>query len=147
MTVRAGYAYRKGYIKMSVDHDVLGIVDRIKIFDKALYVLYNVTTGHYEIHDSMAPGGKKQTYIMRVQNPDGSPRPLDNRTVVHLMSIRRERMQDIMHELEQGEVQREKDWDKRQEALSAALADDIKWVGQAVVPSVTSRERGSKEKK
>ena len=127
-----------------VKDDMMGIVNRIKLFDPNLFVVLNHRTKCYEVHDLAAPGGRKHSMVLRVMEPDGTPRILDQRVLDTLMKNRPGRMDQIFKELDQMEEDREKMWEKKTDQMGDGMADDIKWMGRAVVTSVGWRDRTEK---
>jgi|GEM_PF-2933538 hypothetical protein len=126
--------------------DVLHIAKRVKEIDKHLYIAFNTDVQRYEVHDMLMPEG--QTLVMRVQEPDGSFRPLDNRVLDTLIKNRRERFDEVFKELEEKERKREEAWNKRLEDIALGLADDLKFAGKPVIGGVsfdTPRDNKSSE--
>lgn len=120
--------------------DALGIAKRVRELDPDLWVAWNTVVQRYEIHDRRAPRG--HSLVMRVQEPNGAFRPLDNRVLETLMKNRRERFDEVFKELEEKEEKREKAWEKRIGEIAEGMADDLRFAGQRVVQGVTVDDAG-----
>lgn len=120
--------------------DTLHIAREVRRFDPELFVAFNPHVQRYEVHDRTQPQG--QTLVMRVQEPDGSYRPLDDRVLQTLMRCRRERFDEVFRELEQKEKERERRWQREMENIAEAMADDLKWMGRPVIRGWSPNEQG-----
>lgn len=109
---------------------------------EGLRVWFNIERQKFVIQDTKAPGGPSASYVMIVQF-DGERTPVDNRTV---QTIRRlyGRHKDQADALIKAEFEREQRNKSRRESVAAAVADDLKWVGTNVVPTVAWDARSSK---
>jgi len=125
--------------------DPFGIIDRVKEVDPDLFVAWNPNLWRFEVHDRRAPG--EETMVMRVQEPDGRFRMLDNRVLETLRANRRERFPEILREVERVEEEREKRWESDLESLAHGVADELKFAGKVVVQGVNTLEPGSVESK
>ena len=108
--------------------------------DDGLRVWFNIPRQKFVVQDVKAPGGPAASYVMIVQNPDGSGRDFDNRTVETLRRIRF-RHTEMADELAKRELARERRVKSDRESFAHAVATDLKWIGNAVAPSVGWRER------
>lgn len=118
-----------------------GVADRVRQIDPDLVTVWNARGGRYEIYDRAAPGGPKWQLVLRVQEPDGSYRPLDARVLAPLYESRGRDVADLIAEMERKEEQREREIDKRTRALGEDLYE-IAWaMGKRVVPKVDWRDR------
>lgn len=118
-----------------------GVADRVRQIDPDLVTVWNARGGRYEIYDRAAPGGPKWQLVLRVQEPDGSYRPLDARVLAPLYESRGRDVMDLISEMERKEEQQEREIDKRTRALGEDLYE-IAWaLGKRVVPKVDWRER------
>jgi len=122
--------------------DVLHIARRVREFDPALFVAFNTMVQRYEVHDRQARGG---TLVMRVQEPDGSFRPLDERVLETLRRGRRERFGEVFRELEEAEHRREREWERRNTEIGSGLADDLRFAGKPVVGGADVEPPGAKD--
>lgn len=114
--------------------DVLhgGVADAVRRVDTELVTVFNRGNQRYEIYDRAAPGGPKWQLVMRVQEPDGSFRPLDGRVIPALYRARRPVSQTI-RDIERQEAAHE-EWVSRQaRRIGEDLSDDVKWLGRRVM--------------
>lgn len=118
-----------------------GVAERVRQIDPDLVTVWNARSGRYEVYDRAAPGGPKWSLVLRVQEPDGSYRPLDARVLAPLYESRGRSVMDLIAEMERREEQHERQTDKRIRALGEDLYE-IGWaMGKRVVPKVDWRER------
>lgn len=121
----------------------------IKAIDPDLVVVFDRKIQRFVVYDSASPGGPKWQMVMRVQEPDGSFRPLDGRTVQTIREMRHryettdpgKRLDAIVREAAEAYDAQDRDWAKRNEDFAHSAALDLKWFSRAVVPSVAWRER------
>lgn len=118
---------------------------RVQVVDDDLYVVYDTEIDRYEVHDRRAPGGQQFSQVMRVMNPDGTFRPVDQRTIDTLYELRHKaahlRPQDVMRDLRQKEAARAAEKRKELGDLAYGIVDDLKWAGRDVVQSTLARDR------
>lgn len=102
---------------------------RVREVDPALQVVFDGRRQKFVVIDTEAPGGIDQRIVMIVQEPDGSFRPFDNRTVEHLRRHRMTRAPEIIAELDHAEELREREWARKNEQVGDGMAEDLKWAG------------------
>ena len=111
---------------------------------EGLRVWFNVERMKFIVEDTKAPGGPSAAYVMVVQNPDGSPCDVDNRTVETIRKLY-DGHKAAADELIKAELARAARVKSERETWTGAMAEDLKWVGRNVVPSVANRERSVKK--
>lgn len=102
-----------------VDSDILGICKRIQEIDPALRLVWNQTKERFEVWRKHPLGDQ---FIFRVENPDGSFRPLDGRVIERLHLIDTHRGYDPIKTVEASEEKAEKEKEKR---LSEFIAEEF----------------------
>lgn len=118
-----------------------GFAQQIRMFDRGLTVVFNKRIGRFEIYDTNAPGGPKWQMVMRVQNEDGSFRPLDSRALEALRQSRGRTVSDLLDEFDRNAERREAEEARIRGNLAAAMADDMKYAGRHITQTVESRNR------
>ena len=108
--------------------------------DPYLRVVWDDQREKLIVLDTQAPGGPAASYVLIVQNPDGSFRPFDQRTLDTLRELRfgHDRMKATMAKLE---AEREIATQKRRAGYGEQVEDVFKFLGQTITSSVSSRER------
>lgn len=118
---------------------------RVQVVDDGLYVSYDTEIDRYEVHDRRAPGGPQFSLVMRVMNPDGTYRPVDQRTIDTLYELRHKaahlRPQDVMRELREKEAAAAAAKRSQLGDIVYGIFDHLKWAGRDVVPSTLARDR------
>lgn len=138
---------RVGLFAPALDIITGGTADAVKAIDPELVTVFNKRIGRFEIYDRAAPGGPRWQLVLRVQESDGSYRPLDGRALPPLMEARGRPVAELIAQIERNEDEIERQTDKRIRALGEDLYE-ITWaLGKRVVPTVTWRERASAEAK
>lgn len=118
-----------------------GVADQVRRIDPDLVTVFNKRIGRYEVYDRAAPGGPKWQLVLRVQEPDGSFRPLDARILQPLYEARGRSVDELLDRIEAQEAAHEREIDKRIRALGEDLYE-IAWaMGKRVVPTVAWRDR------
>lgn len=114
--------------------------------DPYLVVMWDAQRHKWAVYDTKAPGGPEAGYVMLVQEPDGSFRSFDNRTIETLRKLRfgHDRAKK---ELDDIAAERERTFASRTEARSADIADGFKWFGSQWTPSVAWRDRSLRKAK
>lgn len=109
-------------------------------FDDGLRVIWDVQREKFVVLDTKAPGGPDAAYVMVVQNPDGSFRPFDQRTIDTLRYLYdgHDRVKIAVANME---AERERAVKKRRENTGDEIEDTLKYLGQVITPSVVSRDR------
>lgn len=110
-----------GLFAPGLDVIVGGTADAVKAIDPDLVVVFNKRIGRFEVYDRAAPGGPKWQLVMRVQEPDGSFRPLDGRVLSTLQEARGRDVQTLIGRIEQ----QEEEADRRAEKRTRALGEDL----------------------
>ena len=103
-----------------------GIADQVRDLDPDLVTVLNQRIGRFEVYDRAAPGGPKWSLVMRVQEPDGSFRPLDGRVLSTLREARGRDVQTLIKRIEQQEEDADRRAEKRTRDLGEQLYD-IAW--------------------
>lgn len=98
-----------------------GIADQVRGIDPDLVTVLNQRVGRFEVYDRAAPGGPKWQLVMRVQEPDGSFRPLDGRVLPTLREARGRDMQELIRGIEK----QEEDADRRAQMRTRDLGEDL----------------------
>lgn len=135
---------RPGLYAPGLDVVVGGVAAEIKAFDPDLVVVFNKRIERFEVYDRAAPAGPKWQLVMRIQTPAGGFRHL---AMSDLEMLRRSRvgderqMRQRIRQIEDQEERAERAWEKDASETALEMAEDLKWFGRAVVPSVASRER------
>lgn len=108
--------------------------------DPDLRVVWDAQREKFIVLDTKAPGGPDSAYVLMVQNPDGSFRPFDQRTLDTLRELRfgHDRMKQVMAKLER---ERFESIAKRRKGYGDKVEDDFKYLGQVITDSVASRDR------
>ncbi len=97
-----------------VKSDTLNICNRLKQIDKTYFVLFNRATQKFEIHSSAQ---KDDTFCLELPFPF-----LDERTVVYARKYRRERIDEIMKEIDSANEKADaEEAKKRRDALAVAM--------------------------
>lgn len=124
-----------------VDLDYTAQVKKIK---ESMFVIFNRARGMLLVMDRDITGTVYQ--FMRVQEPDGTPRPFDERTLETIRkSVQRgPDVRKIIQELDEIDNERITRVDKEADELTYGLMDDLKWAGREVVSSVVWRDRAWK---
>lgn len=105
------------------------LTDRVREVDPSLQVVFDGRRQKYVVIDIAAPGGVDERIVMVVQEPDGSFRPFDNRTLEHLRKHRMTRADQIIKELDDAEAAREREWERQTEQVGDGFGEDLKWAG------------------
>jgi len=110
--------------------------------DDGLQVLWDGQRHKFVVVDRKAPGGPDSQYVMVVQEPDGAYRPVDGRTIE---TLRRLKYGHKWAKDELGTIaaEREKEVVRKRGDRAQGFAEDLRWFGQAVVPSVGWRDRSA----
>src|SRR3990167_5471349 len=124
-----------------------GVADQVRRVDPELVTVFNTMTQRYEIYDRAAPGGPKWQLVMRVQEEDGSFRPLDGRVLEPLYQARGRDVMELLDEFEARDEQREQEFTKHARGLGEDLYEIVWALGKRVVPTVAWRDRTSPEAK
>jgi len=111
---------------------------------EGLRVWFNIPRMKFVVEDTKAPGGPSAAYVMVVMTADGSPCDVDNRTVETIRKLY-DGHKAAAEELIQAELARAARVKSERETWTGAMAEDLKWVGRNVVPSVANRERSVKK--
>lgn len=112
-----------------------------ELHDDGFRVMWNTEREKFVVMDTKAPGGPSAAYVMIVQNPDGSGRPVDERTVQALRKMLGQGHVAAAEELIQAELARERRTKSAREGVAQALASDFRWFGRQNTPSVGWRDR------
>ena len=86
----------------------------------------------YEIYDRAAPGGPKWQLVMRVQEPDGSFRPLDHRVLQPLYEARGRSVDELLDQIEARDAERERQTDKRIQNLADDMYEIVWAMGKRI---------------
>ena len=81
------------YVKIT--GDLYGIDKRLKEIDEDYFILFNIKSKCFEVHNQKQAGQAGGTYCLKVPYED-----LDSRTVTLVKSTRREYMINILNEIE-----------------------------------------------
>lgn len=118
---------------------------KVQTVDEDLYVVQNWDTMLYEVHDAKAPGGPNNSMVMRVQEEDGSYRPVDERTLQHLREMRYDLVNrgvnGTLRKLAEIDEQRKKDWKKQVSEVGYAVGDALKYLGKEITPTIENVKR------
>lgn len=79
-------------MKIKIESDVYNISKRVKSIDKDYYVVYNTSTGKFEIHNSNQLGS---TYCLTLPF-----NKLDERTLNHINQTKSENIEEILCKIE-----------------------------------------------
>lgn len=109
--------------------------------DDGLYVIFDGQRRKFCVMDRKAPGGPDSAYVMLIQNPDGSGRRIDERDIKTLRKLRHHDI--VAEELQKMHDEHEREVVSKRKSMAAGLADDLRWIGKAVVPSVGWRDRSA----
>lgn len=114
--------------------------------DDGLRVMWDGERQKFVVLDSRAPGGPEASYVLLVQNPDGSFRPFDQRTIDKLRELRfgHDRTKAAVA---QWEAEREMATAKRRSGYGDQIEETLKYFGKVITPSVASRERRAEIRK
>lgn len=112
----------------------------VKAIDPDLVLVFNRKSGCLEVYDAAAPGGPKWQFVKRLMNEAGHFRAPERRDLDDLRRARRP-VAETIAELEASEAAREADMTRRARELGEGLADEIRYLGKRVVPTVTWRDR------
>lgn len=103
--------------------------------DEGLRVVWDDQREKFIVLDTKAPGGPDASYVLLVQEPDGSYRPFDQRTIETLLKLRFGHAA-AAKELDRIAAEREHDRETKREAMAQDFAQGFKWFGKNVTPSV-----------
>lgn len=109
--------------------------------DPDLSAPLNLVNGCREVYDHRAPGGPKWQLVMRVMSPDGSPRPPTQRDIENLRAARGRDVMTLIDEMDARAEKREQAVQAFVQETAREFAEDLKWIGRRVVPSVAWRDR------
>lgn len=124
---------RVGLFAPGIDIITGGTADAVKAIDPDLVVAFNKRIGRFEIYDRAAPGGPKWQLVLRVQESDGSYRPLDGRVLAPLMEARGRPVSELIEQLERNEDAIEAETDKRIRALGEDLYEITNAMGKRIM--------------
>lgn len=97
-----------------VRSDSLGITDRVKEIDNSYFILLNRKSEKFEIHSSLQKDG---TFCLELPFPF-----LDARTLTYVRKYRRERINDIIEEMDrENEKLQAREKAKREDVMGEAL--------------------------
>lgn len=139
-----------GLYTPGLDIITTGVAVSVRAFDPGLVVVWNkrcitradgAYQGRFEIYDRNAPGGPKWQFVMRVQNEDGSFRPLDGRVMDALYKARGQRVSDVLDEMDRSAATRDRAIEHLVSDSARGMAEDLKYVGRRITDSVESRNR------
>lgn len=108
--------------------------------DPDLRVMWDGQREKYVVLDTRAPGGPNASYVMVVQEPDGSFRPFDGRTIETLRKLRHGHDR-VKAEIDKMAAERERANDRRRQDVAESMAQDFRHFGQQVTPSAAWRDR------
>jgi hypothetical protein len=134
---------RIGLFAPDLDIVVGPVVDAVKRIDPDLVVVRNRRSmrpnpargddgTRYEVYDRRAPGGPKWQLVMRVQEPDGSFRPLDGRVIPTLLEAKGRPVSKLLDRIEAQEEARERAIDRRIQNLSEDMYEMIWTLGHRI---------------
>lgn len=105
-----------------------GVVDAVRRLGLNLYVVFNAYIGRYEVWGRDV--NNKPYMVMRVQNEDGSFRPLDRRVVETLW--RHRDIDKVIRELDEHEERKEAADELDIARMAESIADDLCFMGRDV---------------
>lgn len=104
-----------------IDNDVLGVSDRLKSIDDGYFILFNVMSGKFEVHNTH---NKKNTYCFVVPFD-----ALDVRTVYHCQETLIANSDKLIRQMNENnrklDKSRQKDFENNIEAASYELAQEL----------------------
>lgn len=86
-------------MKIRIESDVYNISKRVKYIDKDYYVVYNTSTGKFEIHNSSQIGS---TFCLTLPFKE-----LDERTLEHINETKSENIEKIISKIDHNNKIRE----------------------------------------
>ena len=114
----------------------------LKDIDSNLYVATNLAVNRFEIHDKQAKEG--YTMVMRVQEPDGSFRPLDERTLTTIRQIVKKDLAQVIKEIDEHNAKIHKDIASKKRNMIEGIVDDLKYAGKPLVRGYSNEPRTDK---
>lgn len=108
--------------------------------DDGLRVVWDDEREKFIILDTKAPGGPDASYVMIVQEPDGSFRDIDQRTLDTLRYLF-DGHRRVKEELARLEAERERETQKRRASYGDRADEVFKYAGHVITPTVESRNR------
>lgn len=110
-----------------------GVADRVKAIDPDLVTVFNSRTERFEIYDRAAPGGPAWQMVLKVQEPDGSFRPLDSRVLRPLYEARGRSVSELLEQIERNEELLEQEQTKKARDLGEDLYEAFWAMGKRVM--------------
>lgn len=125
-----------------VDLDFTKQVKNISPLASRAYVVFNRARDLFIVKDVDAH--ENHYIVMIVSEPDGSPRPFDERAMEILRKVyqRGPDPRRMMQELQAIDDEKEHDDAKRADEMVYTFAEMLKWLGTDVVASTAWRDRG-----